>query len=209
MSLHIDEFIALKDEGYQVLDLRNPADFGEAFIPGSLNIAMDDDFTDMAKYFIFKTQKLILIAEQGWEEYCVRKMKALDYKKVGGFLFGGMKTWIEHNKPIDVVISVEADELAMDLKYDDRVYIDIRNSAEYEKSHMQESDNVDPIVLIEDPDILDDKTLSCIFCANGKMSMALISYLKTLNKHNIHHVSGGYREIQNNPDIPLVVPKKK
>jgi hydroxyacylglutathione hydrolase len=206
-ALTLEEFIKKQESGYQVIDLREPEGFAEEFIPGSLNIVMDDDFLDIAKYFIYKTQKLILVSEPGWEDYSIRKLRAFGYSEIAGYLASGIKPWIEHNKPIDVVISIDADEMALDLKYGKQLYYDIRDNASFEKLHMEEAENIEPIVLIEDPAVIDDDKIICIFCDDGKLSMALISYLKTHKKHNLHHIIGGFEAIRKNSEI-LMVGKK-
>jgi hydroxyacylglutathione hydrolase len=207
-ALKLEDFKKLMKEDYQVIDLRENDSFCEAYIPGSINIPLDDDFTEIARYFIFKSEKLLLVTEPGWEDYSFRKLKTMNYKALAGYLYGGFPTWNDNNQPIDVVVSIDAEEMELDLKYGNQVYYDIRSENEFDASHIENSENVEPIVLIEDPSLIGDKINICMYCSNGKLSMSLISYLKTRRKHNIHHIRGGFIAISGQSGIPLVLKKR-
>ena len=52
-KLSLEEFSRLMKEGYRVIDLRTTAKFSEGFIPGSINLEMNETFPLNAQHFIF------------------------------------------------------------------------------------------------------------------------------------------------------------
>ena len=203
LALNIHEFETFKNEAATVLDLRPGNDFAQSFIPDSINIELDEHFNEYSKYFFFKDQLLILICENGKEEISIKQLQRLKFTNVRGYLAGGFKTWIKHNGKLDVIISIDAEELELEIKYGSLNLYDIRNEKNFSVKHVENSENIDLDLLIENTDLMDSQTLSCFYCEDGKLSMSLISYLRSKNIHLVYHVKDGFKSIQANPGIIL------
>ncbi|MFC2114089.1 rhodanese-like domain-containing protein [Bacteroidota bacterium] len=194
--------------GYRVLDLRHPEIFAFSFIPGSLNLVLDENFEKHAKKFLFKDEAIILVTDNDLGEESLYELEKLGYQNIRGYLKGGIDSWISAGKLIDVVISVLPDEMDIEMRHANLHVYDIRLKTDYDKGHLVESEFIKPNVFIEDYSIIDDHEYAAIVCKDGQLSMSLISFLKINGKHNLYHVTGGFAEIKKYPEIELVTSKK-
>jgi hydroxyacylglutathione hydrolase len=204
-SLSLEKFEELIKQLHTIVDLRDPDLFANGFIPGSVNLKLNSNFQDRAKYFLQKDQAIILVADENNEEKSIEFLKNLKYSNIKGYLKNGISTWILNEKPIDLVIAIDAEELALEIKYGDLIYYDIRSNDDYKNSHIYKSSNFSTDELILDTDLIDDLKTTCIYDYDGCLSMSLISYLKTHRKHNLYHVKGGFNAIRENSEIELAL----
>jgi hydroxyacylglutathione hydrolase len=62
---------------------------------------------------------------------------------VKGFLEGGLSAWHTAGEPIDMIIDVLADELAMDIPFDENlVVLDVRRETEFADGHIKDAVNI-------------------------------------------------------------------
>jgi hydroxyacylglutathione hydrolase len=208
-SLSLEEFEALTKQLHTIIDLRDPDLFATAFIPGSINLMLNDKFVERAGHFFQKDQAIIIVADDNKEEQSIEQLKKLKYTNIKGYLQNGISTWLLKEKPIDLVIAIDAEELALEIKYGDLVYFDIRSKEDFKASHIKTSTNHTVEELVADTDLIDDMKTTCIYSDDGCFSMALISYLKTHKKHNFYHITGGFNGIMRNPDIEFASAKSR
>ena len=117
----------------------------------------------------------------------------------------GMKPWKSAGNEIDMVIDVEADELAMDLPFDPRILVlDVRRPAEFADGHVKEAMNL-PLEDMKDPALLadfeEDQNIY-VHCAGGYRSVIATSLLKRQGIHNLRNVVGGWNKIKEESKIP-------
>ena len=206
-SLSLEEFEELSKQLYTIIDLRDPDLFSTAYIPGSINLVLNNNFKEVAEHFIQKDQAIIVVADEGKEEQSIEILKKLKYSNIKGYLNNGISTWLLKDKPIDLVISIDDEELALEIKYGDLVYYDIRSKEDFKISHIKSSKNISTDELIADIDLIDDLKTTCIYSNDGCESMSLISYFKTHKKHNFYHIKAGFDGIRANKDIELSTAK--
>ena len=201
--LSIEQVEYLQANGGIIVDLRPADEFADFLIPKSLNIELNNDFTEIAAYFIFQDQLMALICEDGKEEESLTRLEAMGFSNIAGFLGGGINRWINGKRKLDVVINVDCEELDLEMKYGSPNICDIRLEPDYIKSHISEAENIEAFLFIENNDLLDNKLQFYMYCQNGRLSMSLISYLKTHGIHNIYHLSGGFEKAAAFPGFEL------
>ena len=162
---------------------------------------LNDKFQERADHFFQKDQAIILVADDDKEEQSLEILKKLKYTNIKGYLKNGISTWLLKEKPIDLVISIDAEELAIEIKFGDLIFYDIRSKEDFKISHIKKSTNLSTDELIADTDLIDNLKTTCIYSDDGCLSMSLISYLKTHKKHNFYHITGGFNRIKGNTDI--------
>jgi len=199
-ALPLAEFKKLSEEdGTILLDTRNELDFGEGFIAGSIFIGLEGRFAEWAGSLLPFDKPILLISENGKEEETIIRLARVGFDKVKGYLEGGFATWKNAGEPVDLVISVEADELAMDLPFDDHlVVIDVRKPNEYAEGHVKDALNM-PLNEMKDPGsmaILEDNDNLYVHCAGGYRSMIASSLLKREGFNNLRNILGGWNKIR-------------
>jgi hydroxyacylglutathione hydrolase len=146
---------------------------------------------------------MIIITEKDKEKETIVRLARVGFDKIEGYLDGGFEAWQSAGETIDLIIDVEADELAMDIPFDQNlVIVDVRKETEYGSGHIKDALNI-PLTDLTDPGSmadLDDKHNIYVHCAGGYRSVIASSLLKREGIHNIRNVVGGWGKIKELPD---------
>ncbi|HEY1018775.1 MAG TPA: rhodanese-like domain-containing protein [Sediminibacterium sp.] len=187
------------DDQVIILDTRISSVFTEGFVPGSISIGLDGRFAEWAGSLLPFDKTLLLVTEPGKEKETIVRLARVGFDKMEGYLDGGFPAWQTAGEKVDMVIDVEADELAMDIPFDPNlVIVDVRKPAEYGDGHVKQALNM-PLVDLMDPGTmadLEDTHNIYVHCAGGYRSVIAASLLKRQGIHNIRNVLGGWGKIK-------------
>jgi len=202
--LSIDDFKKLQANDVLVLDTRHASVFTHGFIPGSIFIGLEGRFAEWAGSLLSFNKPMIFVTEPGKEEETVVRLSRVGFDKMQGFLNGGFETWLNAGEPVDMIIDVEADELAMDMPHDPNlVVVDVRRETEFADGHIKGSINL-PLNEMNDvvnlADFEDNQNLY-VHCAGGYCSVIAASLLKREGTHNLRNVLGGWAKIKEQKSI--------
>lgn len=193
------DFKKMMNDDVVVLDTRNTDVFMEGFIPGSISIGLDGRFAEWAGSLISFNQPILLVTEPGKEKESIVRLARVGFDKVQGYLEGGFDEWKRNTEEIDMIINVEADELMMDLQFDDNlVVLDTRKPAEYAEGHLKNAVNL-PLGDMIDPGSManiEDHQNLYVHCGGGYRSVIASSLLKRQGIHNLRNVAGGWNKIK-------------
>ncbi len=203
-ALSIADFKKLKNGNVLVLDTRNAAEFTKGFIPGSIFIGLEGRFAEWAGSLLSFDEPMVLVTEPGKEEESIVRLSRVGFDKMQGYLKGGFETWRDAGEIIDLIIDIEADELAMDLPHDPNlVVVDVRRETEFADGHIVQAQN---LPLNEMNDVLnlshfEDSKNIYVHCAGGYRSVIAASLLKHAGKHNLRNILGGWEKIKEQKTI--------
>ena len=195
--LTVEAFEQEMNKGTLVLDTRNELDFEKGFIPKSVFIGLGGRFAEWVGTILDMNEKILLIADPGKEKEAIVRMARVGYENVIGFLEGGFETWKKARKPIDMLVSIDAAELALDLKYENITLVDVRKSTEFEKAHVDGAQNM--VLQNFDEELPKFKNLKepfYVHCQSGFRSVIAASLLKRAGFNNLKNVYGGFSAIQ-------------
>jgi hydroxyacylglutathione hydrolase len=188
-----------------VLDTRSAAAFTQGFIPGSVFIGLEGRFAEWAGSLLPYTGSMILVTEPGKEREALVRLARVGFQNMTGFLEGGFDAWKAAAEPTDMIVDVDADELAMDLPFDENlVVVDVRKPAEYAEGHVKEalnislSDMTDPATLAN----LEEEQNLYVHCQGGYRSVIAASLMKRQGIHNLRNITGGWNAIKKESRIP-------
>lgn len=198
-KLSVADFkIKMREDDYVVLDTRAASVFMEGFVPGSISVGLEGRFAEWAASLLPFDKTILLVTDAGKEEETIIRLARVGFEKIGGYLEGGFEAWNNAGEQIDLVIDVDADELALDIEFDDNlVVLDVRKEAEYDNGHLKESINISLENLV-DPGTMadfDDNHNIYVHCGGGYRSVIGCSLLKKQGIHNIRNVNGGWEAI--------------
>lgn len=186
-----------------ILDTRLSSTFTEGFVPGSISIGLDGRFAEWAGSLLPFDKKMVLVTDAGKEKESIVRLARVGYDKMEGYLDGGYAAWQAAGEKTDMVIDVEADELAMDIPFDANLLIvDVRKNPEYADGHIKNAINI-PLTDLMDPGSmadLEDRHNIYVHCAGGYRSVIAASLLKRQGIHNLRNVVGGWGKIKELPD---------
>jgi hydroxyacylglutathione hydrolase len=202
--LSLTEFKKLKDDDVIILDTRHASVFTQGFIPGSIFIGLEGRFAEWAGSLLSFDKPMVLVTEPGKEEESLIRLSRVGFDKIQGYLKGGFEAWQNTGETVDLIIDIEADELAMDIPHDPNlVVVDVRRETEFADGHVAGAQN---LPLNEMNDVLnlshfEDTQNLYIHCAGGYRSVIAASLLKREGTHNLRNVLGGWAKIKEQNDI--------
>lgn len=196
-----------EDDQLCIIDTRSAAEFTDGFIQGAVFAGQEGNFVEwMLSLFALNT-RMVLVTGIGKEKECVTLLADAGFKHIEGYLQGGFEAWKDAGGEIDMIINVDAAEMAMDIAFDDHlVILDVRRPVEYAEGHIDQAVNL-PLVDIIDPGNLaqlDEHDNLYIHCARGYRSVIAASLLKQQGFDNLRNVSGGWEFIKHTKGVKIV-----
>lgn len=208
--LNVQQFKDTVANGAWILDTRPATTFTEAFVPGSISIGLDGRFAEWAGSLLPFNQPLVLVTEEGKEKESIIRLARVGIDNVQGYLEGGVEAWRTAGEDIDMIIDIEADELAMDIPHDPRLeVIDVRKVTEFDGGHVKGAVNIplDTLTDIANIAAVDDDNNLYIHCAGGYRSVIAASLFKRQGYNNLRNVLGGFAKIKQVKGMPVIAPK--
>ncbi len=202
----------IQNDEIRVLDIRPAQSFEAGFITGAITICSEDNLSECLTALQLQIKPIILVTDTATEER-IQLMQQQGYQQIIGYLKDGMNAWNTLNEPIDLMIAVEADELAMDIKFDEQlILIDTRSDEEFEAEHLNNAVNI-PFTELKDPASManfEDFQNIYIYGENGYRGITACSLIKKEGIHNLRHLQGGWPEIKAMGAVfELIKPSKK
>jgi hydroxyacylglutathione hydrolase len=205
-ALTIEEVKKHVAAGALIVDTRHSAVFTQGFIPESVFIGLEGRFAEWAGSILPFDKELILVCEPGKEKEAVTRLARVGFSKVIGYVEGGVEAWKNAGESLDMIIDVEADELAMDFPFDKNlVVLDVRRTTEFADGHIKDAINL-PLNDMTDPATmaqLEEGQNIYVHCAGGYRSVVAASLLKRQGIHNLRNVLGGWGKIKEQDNIKV------
>ncbi len=149
----------------------------------------------------------MVVCKPGTEEESVLRLTRVGFDNIKGYLNKGFDTWRDAGKKFDMIISISAEEFALDIKHNDKsVVVDVRKPGEFESGHVLNACSMPLSDLTKRYSELDKSAELLVHCAGGYRSMMAASLLKKEGYINVKNVWGGYGKIKEQ-EVNLVEPK--
>ena len=188
-----------KQDDVVILDTRNASVFTQGFVPTSIFIGLEGRFAEWAGSLLPFNKHIVIVAEAGKEKESIVRLARVGFSQFAGTLQGGFEAWQNAGERIDMVIDVEADELAMDINFDEKlVVVDVRKETEYADGHLKEAINIPLNDLTDVGNMADFEETDNIYvhCAGGYRSVIAASLIKKQGIHNLRNILGGWGAIK-------------
>ena len=142
-ALNVDEVVRLKNQGAQLLDVREAADFEGAHFAGSINIGLKGKYATWCGSMLSHDQPIVVIAEPGNEEEAVMRLGRIGFDNVAGFLRDGMLALDSHPDLMQSVDRITAPALSEQLAASNApLIVDVRSKKEWQAGHIAGSLNI-------------------------------------------------------------------
>ncbi|MDE3237141.1 MAG: MBL fold metallo-hydrolase, partial [Bacteroidota bacterium] len=198
-ALSVDAFKEkAKADNTIILDTRRGPEFMNGFVPGSIFIGLEGRFAEWAGSLLSFDQHILLVTEPGKEKESIIRLARVGFEKLEGYLQGSFEAWQQAGEKTDMIVNVEADELAMDIPFDENLLVvDVRRETEFADGHLRQATNI-PLVELTDPASmanLDEHFNIYVHCAGGYRSVIASSLMKRQGIHNLRNIEGGWNKI--------------
>ena len=179
-----------------ILDLRHQDEFIKEHLPNSIFVGIDGPFDKWMQLVIpNKSSKLLLILPEGKEILAHKKLIALGYTNILGYLYGGLKIWAEEYKT-QHLNSIAAETFVLSRESNKLHSIDLRKRVEYEDAHILDAQLVPLMLDLEFVQKFQANKKYYLFCGGGYRSVIAISFLKKHGISMLTNIEGGFRGIQ-------------
>ena len=209
--ISVKELVQLSEkEPVMILDTR-PADvFTNGFIPGSVSAGETGKYDNWIVETVAEPI-VVLISEAGKEQDALNRFQPAFNRLEWKVLEGGFEAWQKASLPMDMIIEVEADELALDLPHDPNLQIiDLRGEEEFEVAHVAKAQHIPLAELVDLATIanFDEDQQLYLHCGGGHRSILAASLIKRQGVHNLRVVEGGFEAILHEKSIPITKQKQ-
>ncbi len=190
--LTLEQVLALRDGGAQLLDTRDPAKFEGAHLRGSINVGLGGSYATWCGTLLAPDRDVVLVAESGTELEAATRLGRIGFDNVVGYLDGGMRPLDGAPELIDRIERITAAALAEQLaSASPPAVIDVRNPGEWEQHRIGVATNV-PLSRLADglAAVPDDRPL-VTYCASGYRSAIAASVLRARGRPEVRDLVGG------------------
>ncbi|MEQ8705270.1 MAG: rhodanese-like domain-containing protein [Phaeodactylibacter sp.] len=142
LPLSVEEFeTAANIAGTLVLDVREKGIFSKGFIPGSVFIGLEGDFTYWAKQVLpGPAIKLLLIVPEPQVGKATQLLMEAGFNNIVGYLSGGFEAWKNTGKPVEEVPTLDVPGFAADYQSGRVAHVlDVRRQDEYDDRHIRQA----------------------------------------------------------------------
>jgi hydroxyacylglutathione hydrolase len=193
-GLSLEEVLRLKNQGAQLLDVRDAADFEGAHLHGSLNIALQGKYATWCGTLLTPTAPIVVIVEPGHEHEAITRLGRIGFDNVAGYLQGGMEALRDRPDLVEYIDRVTAVALADQLQGEDPpLVVDVRSEKEWQAGHILGSRNV-PLNHLRErlAEVPSDQPV-VVHCEGGYRSAIAASLLAQAGRQNMADLVGGFK----------------
>ncbi len=193
VELSPEEVNKLAQQGYLILDVRPAAAFGNAHVPGSINIGLSGQFASWAGSLIAVETPVVIVADDMAEvDEAVMRLARVGIENVKGYLGGGIYEWDKEGLEAARIRQMPLDELRSRLDEQcNLLIVDVRRPAEYANGHVPGAVNLPLVHLERIADRLSRERPIAVVCASGYRSSAATSLLAKHGYKNLFNIVGG------------------
>jgi len=185
----LDQLLALRDAGAQILDTRDPADFAAAHLQGSINIGLSGQYATWAGTILSREQPIVIVADPERETESAVRLGRIGFDHIVGYLQDGLRS--VESRP-DLVATTErlSPAVAAD-RLRTAAFVDIRSPREREQQHIAGSISLPLNHLVERAGELPKDKPIIVYCAGGYRSSIAASVLHKLGYERVSEIAGG------------------
>ena len=127
--------------GAVLVDAPAPREFDAAHVPGSIAVTATEGAVDTRVAWVLDPEAEIVVvtASDADAESFARKLEAVGFRNLRGYLAGGIPAWQAAGLPIASTLALDPQRLAERLRAGDVTLVDVREEDEWRAGHVEGS----------------------------------------------------------------------
>ena len=190
--LELEAVLALQAEGAQILDTREPEEFGAAHLEGSINVGLGGQYATWAGTVLDHAHPIVIIAAPGRENESAVRLGRIGFDHIAGYLRNGLQS-LEARPELIAFTERLSSQFAAELMASSEppVVVDVRAPREREKKFIEGSQSVPLNHLSEKLQELPKDRPLLVYCAGGYRSSIAASLLQKHGFRQVSEIAGG------------------
>ncbi len=190
--LTLDAVLALESEGAQILDTREPEEFGAAHLAGSINVGLNGQYATWAGTVLDRIHPIVIIAAPGRENESAVRLGRIGFDHIAGYLENGLQSLESRPDLIAFTERLSAQFAAELLASSEPPFaIDVRTPRERDQKFIEGSLSLPLSHLFENLAIIPKDRPLLVYCAGGYRSSLAASLLERANFAPVTEIAGG------------------
>jgi len=190
--LTLDAVLALQADGAQILDTRDPDEFGAAHLAGSINIGLGGQYATWVGTVLDRAHPIVIIADPGRENESAVRLGRIGFDHVAGYLQDGLHSLESRPELIKFTERLSAQFAAELLSSSEPpLAIDVRGPREREQKHIEGSVSIPLTRLADNLKTLPRDRPLLVYCAGGYRSSIAASLLQRRGFDPVSEIAGG------------------
>jgi glyoxylase-like metal-dependent hydrolase (beta-lactamase superfamily II)/rhodanese-related sulfurtransferase len=193
-GLGLEEVLRLKNQGAQLVDVRDGVDFEGAHLIGSINIGLQGKYATWCGSLLSHEAPIVVVAEPGNEEEAVMRLGRIGFDNVAGYLRDGMAALESRPDLVRSVPRITSPALKEQQTGSPPPFvIDVRSDKEWQTAHLKGSHNIPLTHLVERLSEIPMDRPVVVHCEGGYRSAIAASLLDREGRSNVMDLIGGIK----------------
>ncbi len=190
--LELDAVLKIQAEGAQILDTREPEEFGAAHLAGSINVGLGGQYATWAGTVLDHEHPIVIIAAPGRESESAVRLGRIGFDHIAGYLRNGLQS-LEAKPELIAFTERLSSQFAAELisSSEPPVVVDVRAPREREKKYIEGSLSVPLNHLSKRLEELPKDRAVLVYCAGGYRSSIAASLLQKNDFLQVSEIAGG------------------
>jgi rhodanese-related sulfurtransferase len=190
--LGVDDVLALRRRGAQVLDVRDPAEYGRAHLAGALNIGLSGSYATWAGTILDRNKPVVIVAEPGREQEAAMRLGRIGFEMVAGYLDGSIAVVEDRPELLEGIEKMTPEEAAAAMRGPSPPRIvDVRTPKEWAQTRIEGSLNLPLNHLTQRLDELPRAQPILVYCAGGYRSSIAAGLLRQAGINSAIELASG------------------
>jgi hydroxyacylglutathione hydrolase len=190
--LSMEAVLALRAGGAQLLDTRDPTEFGAAHLRGSVNVGLGGQYATWVGTVLNREHPIVIIAGPGAETESALRLGRIGFDHVAGYLDKGLRSAESQAAEIVSTERISPGLMAARLTGPDApLAVDVRNPKERAQRAIAASLSMPLNHLEERSSELPGDRPVIVYCAGGYRSSIAASLLQRRGFANVSELAGG------------------
>lgn len=192
VPLSVATVLGLRDQGAQILDVRECSEFEAAHLQGALNISLRGQYASWAGTLLGRDKPLVIIAPPHAEEEATVRLGRIGFDHVAGYLEGGMEALDSRAELLASTERITAPALGEWLESGKApLLLDVRREGEWNAGHIGGSRHLPLHQLPQRLSEIPANSPVVVYCATGYRSAIGASLLQRTGHPNVIDLVGG------------------
>jgi hydroxyacylglutathione hydrolase len=190
--LTLEQLLELQSGGAQILDTRDPDEFGAAHLAGSINVGLGGQYATWAGTVLDHRHPIVIIADPDRESESAIRLGRIGFDHIAGYLQNGLRS-LEARPDLVAFTERLSVQFAAELlaSSEPPLAIDVRAPRERAQKHIEQSVSMPLNHLVENLKTLPNNRPLLVYCAGGYRSSIAASLLKRGGFASVGELAGG------------------